>query len=54
MLLENENFHIIKTKNDILDDMLIKKNIDTCKKYNFEEGSNIFNTCLIKLIEKNQ
>ena len=33
--------------------IIIQNNIDTCKKYNFDEGTDIFNQCLIILINRN-
>ena len=30
----------------------IKKHIEICKNYTFEEGSQLFGECILKLIEK--
>ena len=31
--------------------LIIEENIETCKKYTFKEGSQLFGECILKLIE---
>ena len=32
--------------------LIIEQNIEICKSYNFEEGSQLYGECILRLIEK--
>ena len=45
---------ITKLENDIIgepNNLIIDKNIETCKRYSFKEGSELFSQCILRLIE---
>ena len=53
-VISEQYSEIMKLENDLItepNNLIINKNIETCKKYSFKEGSEIFAQCIFKLIE---
>ena len=53
-VISEQYSELSKLENNLISEpnnLIINKNIETCKRYSFEEGSELFSQCILKLIE---